>query len=176
MYLTSSNLIHGMNIYNDLQIKSKNKLDKDYDDRKNKTNSIEAALPTYNSKQCIFSNHTLLLNKPENTAVSYYRHIHSQITTNIIPNIINRYSFEDNKEVENNYLVEYIESILYTFIPLLIIIFTIVLITKCRKIRMKRVRPVVSLAQLRLLSTEHHDYQDLNSSIDSSTAIINSIV
>jgi hypothetical protein len=106
--------------------------------------------------------------------IYHYKHTNSTFTTKVIPNIIDKFSFDGEKE-ENNYLAEYLEDLLYTIIPLLIIIFSIILIVKCRKIRMKRVRPIVSLAQLKQ-STQDYSYDDLNASIDSSTAIINSIV
>jgi hypothetical protein len=160
-----------MNIYNDLQIKSKQVLDKDYDDTNTKSNTTNLPIP-YNPETCIYSNYTLLLNKPD---ITTYKHHRTTLTTKIIPNIIDKYSFEDDKGEYKNFLAEYIESILYTLIPILAIIFTIILITRCRKIRMKRVRPIVSLAQLKQ-STQNYNTIDLNSSIDSSTAIINSIV
>jgi hypothetical protein len=177
LVLMLSNLIHGMNIYNDLQIRSKAILASDYDDKAKRLNNTNDnnSIVTYGDDKCIYNNYTMLLNKPENTGIPHFRHHNSQITTAVIPNIIDRYSFEDNKEEKPNFILEYFESLLYTLIPLLTIIFTIILITKCRKIRMKRVRPIVSLAQLKQ-STQEYSYNDLNSSIDSSTAIINSIV
>ncbi len=175
IYYLFSSLIHGSNIYNDLQIRRKLKLVYDYDDgsikiKSNTTLNTDISYQTID--KCMFQNFTTIL---KNNRFTEYKHISSDTITNIIPNIFDK-SLEGDDKKQESILLEYFEDILSAIVPILGFLFLIICIIKCRKIRMKRVRAPVTLSQLKRSSQLSQGYTDLNTSIDESTAIINSIV
>jgi hypothetical protein len=120
----------------------------------------------------MFQNFTTIL---KNNYFTEYKHIKSQTITNIIPNIFDK-SLEGDDKKQDSVLLGYLEDMLSAIVPILVFLFLIICIIKCRKIRMKRVRAPVTLSQLKRSTQLSQGYTDMNTSMDESAAIINSIV
>jgi hypothetical protein len=106
----------------------------------------------------------------------YYFHKTSKIT-NIIPNIINKYSFEKEKipnEEDENIFIKMIEDFLYVIVPFMAIVFMIILVIQCKQVKIRRTRMAVNLSTLK--QTTSLESSRLNDSTDSSSIIINSLV
>lgn len=147
----------------------------DYDDltgSNNTTNAINTTLIfSYNGEdKCLFQNFTTIL---QNNHYSEYKHHPSSWTTNIIPNMFEKSLEGDDKKTENE-LIQYFEDVLSVIVPILGFLFLIICIVRCRKIRLKRVRTIVTISQIR--RNDQQAYIDLNTSIEESAGIINSIV
>jgi hypothetical protein len=182
-------LIHGSYIKNDLHIKNKNKLELDYDDTSNRfintfNISSEEEVITTNKVLCSKNNLTaefIFKLTSEDYIYIPYQHIPSVKTTTLIPNLIDKSSFEKDNNLEDQEepsIFDFIEDFLYVLVPIMVVVFIIILIIKCKKTRIRRIRMPMNISHLKTTPTPIRtvNYDELNESTSSSSIIINSLV
>jgi hypothetical protein len=102
----------------------------------------------------------------------FYTKSESEQKTSVIPNLMNKGPLIIESEEENKFIIMF-EDILYVLVPIVSIVFFIFLLINCRRNKIRRVRMISKLSQLKV--TSHIDYHNTDPN-DSSSLIINNLV
>ncbi len=163
-----------------MQLKNKILLEYDYDSGSPVIDNSLYRNTTHNTYSynniCSTNNFTLQNLNP----LEYikYQHHPTEITTDIIPNIISKTSFDkinpnhDPNPEENELLLDLIENILYVLVPIVTIILVVIIIIQCKKLKARSQR-IQNYSLSHLKQTTSIKYMKVDSD---ESVVINSLV